>query len=481
MKSRTIIFLVLLSSLLLLNSCLEVADNIPEKTGPLNEQIDEYLIALIEADEIPGMAVAVVKNNQVLHKKNYGLANIAHAVPVTDSTLFRLYSTTKLITAVASFQLIEAGKISLNDPISRYIDDLPASWQSIRVEHLLTCSSGLPEYKDLGKELSDKELMTELGQQSLHFEEGYKYEYSQTNYWLLQLIIEKVSGQSFESFVKKNQFENRSNEVIFASNSLVDYRNRVSKYQYNKEYNAYEITTYEAGNRSLAGNGLNTSLNTLLDWNAKLDNHQLIEPETKRKMMSPFEYENNDFPFGYTWGIYGPEGKQYYGFAGGGVSAFMKFIDKDLTIIILSNGFKRRPVISDAITYISGLSDSSLIRQDRMLNEEVRLAFILKNYDDAMEIYLQKSSNNKEISFERGLNNVAYHYLSFNQNDKAIAILKLYTQDYPSSSNAFDSLAEAYYMNQQYDLAKKNYEKSLALDPNNNNAKEMLEEIKELD
>ncbi|WP_442264568.1 serine hydrolase [Tenacibaculum sp. ZS6-P6] len=480
MKNKASIFSLLIINLLLIISCSKGESKSPIKSEQVNKKVHDYISSLIKADEIPGMALAIVKDGKVIHKKNYGLANIAHKVPVSDSTLFRLYSTTKLITAVASFQLIEDGKLSLDTPISKYIDNLPDSWKNIRIKHLLTCSSGLPEYKDFDKKLTDKNLMNELIKQSLHFEKGYKYEYNQTNYWFLKLIIEKVTNQRFEKFVKENQFNNKKNNVLFASNSLVDYPNRVSKYQYNKKYNAYEKTTYEAGNRSLAGNGLNTNLNTLLDWNKKLDNDQLLKPETKRLMMSPFEYENNSFPFSYTWGIYGPKGKQYYGFAGGGVNAFMKFIDKDLTIIILSNGFKNRPVIATAITYISGLIDNSLVRKDRMLNEDIRLAFILNDYNKAVKKYNQIKQNNKDINFERGLNNVGYYYLSNSQINKSIAIFKLYTQEYSNSSNAFDSLGEAYFNNEQYDSSRVNYKKSLELDPRNKNAEKMLKKIDQI-
>ncbi len=474
------IFSLIFVNFFFLSSCSKSQPKSPVKSEQINKEIDDYISSLIKADEIPGMALAIVKDGKIIHKKNYGLANIAHKVPVSDSTLFRLYSTTKLITAVAGFQLIEDGKLSLEDPISKYIENLPESWQSIRVEHLLTCSSGLPDYKDFNKELSDKEIFNALTKQSLKFEKGYQYEYNQTNYWFLQLIIEKITNRRFEDFVKENQFKNRKNEVFFASNSLVDYPNRVSKYQYNSDYNAYEITTFEDGNRSLAGNGLNTNLNTLLDWNMKLDSDQLLKPETKRLMMSPFEYENNSFPFGYTWGIYGPEGKQYYGFAGGGVSAFMKFIDKDLTIIILSNGFKNKPVIATSITYISGLMDNSLARKDRMLNEDVRLAFMLNPYENALKKYQQIKNKNKKTNFERALYGISHYFLSNRKIDKAISIFNLYIQEYPKSSYAYDGLAESYFMSQQYDLAKDNYEKSLSFNPKNKNAILKLKKIEQI-
>ncbi|MDO5981262.1 serine hydrolase [Flavivirga spongiicola] len=451
-----------------------------KKPKQFNKKIDDYVSTLIKADEIPGLAIAVIQNGEIIHRKNYGLANLAHSIPVTDSTLFRVYSTSKIVTSVAIFQLIEIGKLTLDDPISKYIDNLPQLWKDIEIEHLLTHSSGLPDYKNFDSESSNQLLISKMAKEPLHFKKGYRHEYNQTNFWFLKLIIEKVTSQKFENFIKENQFNEDSHQVIYASNSLVVIPNRVSKYQFNKEYNAYETSTFNAGSRSIAGNGLNINLNTLLKWNNKLDQNQLVNQETKRQMMTPYVFNNHNIPFGYSWGIYGPEDKQYFGFAGGGVSALMKFMDKDLTIIILSNGFRNSPVIGNAITYISGLSDTTLIRKDRMLNEDIRLAFMLNNYNDALKIYKQKKSENKKISFERALNETGYYYLSNNQLDNAISIFRLLTEEHSNSSNAFDSLAEAYFVKKQYDLAKQNYKKSLDLNPENDNAKIMLTEIEKL-
>ncbi|TYP99537.1 CubicO group peptidase (beta-lactamase class C family) [Tenacibaculum adriaticum] len=468
----------LLLSLLIIASCSKKI--VKKESVKFNKQIDKYISSLMNADEIPGLAIGVIQNGKIIHKKNYGLANLVHKVPVTDSTLFRVYSTSKIVTSIAIFQLIEDRKLSLDDSISKYIDNLPKLWENIKIEHLLTHSSGLPDYKKFDKKLSDQLLISEMANEPLHFEKGYRHEYNQTNFWFLKLIIEKVANQKFEDFIKENQFNEDSHQVFYASNSLVAIPNRVSKYQFNKEYNAYEISTFNAGSRSIAGNGLNINLNTLLKWNSKLDQNYFINQETKIKMLTPYDFNNQDTSFGYSWGIFGPQGKQYYGFSGGGVSALMKFLDKDLTIIILSNGFKNRPVISNTITYISGLSDTTLVRKDRMLNEDVRLAFMLNNYNDALQIYKQKKLENKKVSFERALNEIGYYYLSNNQLNNAISIFRLLTEEHSNSSNAFDSLAEAYFIKKQYGLAKQNYKKSLVLNPENDNAEKMLAEIEKL-
>ncbi|WP_103864468.1 serine hydrolase domain-containing protein [Aquimarina sp. I32.4] len=457
-------------------SCSEKPKTIPE-SNLFNTEIDTYLSDLIKADQIPGMAVAVIQKGKVIHKKNYGLGNIEHNVPVSDSTLFRVYSVSKLITSVAVFQLIEKGKLSLEDSISKYIDDLPQSWQDITIAHLLTHSSGLPEYKEETQGMSDKELLLKIFDDTLQFEKGNRFKYNQTNFWFLKRIIEKVTQQKFHDYCIENQFSEVKKQAIYASNSLLAIPNRTPKYKFDKKNNAYEITTHKAGERSHAGNGLNVTLNALIKWNAQLDQNILITEKTKTQMMTAYEYQGKNTPFGYSWGIYGPEDKQYYGFAGGGVGAFMKFIDKDITIIILSNGFKNRPIISNAITYISGVVDSSLVRKDRMLNEEVRLAFLLNTYDEALKTYQQKKRKNPEINFERALNEMGYYFLSINKTNNAIALFEMNTKENPKSANAYDSLGEAYFLAGNNTLALTSYKKSVKLNPKNENAQKWIEVI----
>ncbi len=453
-----------------------------ESNAQVHKAIDNYISEVMAVDEIPGMAVAVIQKGSVIHRKNYGLANLPHRVPVTDSTLFRAYSTTKLLTSVAIFQLIEEDRLALHDPIEKYIENLPIAWKGIEVGQLLAHSSGLPDYKDIPNqaEMSDSELMSALEELPIAFENGSSYKYNQTNFWFLKLIIERSSKLGFDQFVKLNQFKEAEAGLVFASNSLIAVPNRVPKYQFNKTEGLFELSSYNDGPRSLAGNGLNVTLENLIIWNQALDQNRLVSQESKQMMMSPYNYKKSDYRFGYSWGIFGPSDKRYYGFPGGGVSALMKFIDHDLTIIILSNGFKNRPIISSCVSYISGLVDTTLIRKDRMLNEDLRLAF-LRNYETAESKFFKIKSENSELNFERVLNQVGYTYMFDNQLDKAIRIFRLHTEVYPDSYNAYDSLGEAYFLNDQYDMSMQNYQASLRLNPNNDNAKQMIQKISALD
>ena len=114
-------------------------------TGNFKQKIDNYIKEIIEINEIPGLAIAVVKNGKIIYEQNYGKSSIQENTFVDKKSIFRLYSTTKLISAVGVFQLIEKDKLSLEDKISKYLDNLPNEWQEVKIKNLLTHSSGLPD------------------------------------------------------------------------------------------------------------------------------------------------------------------------------------------------------------------------------------------------------------------------------------------------------------------------------------------------
>lgn len=468
-----------LAIIVLLVSCTKQQETINETSTTINPEIDAYIEAVMQADEIPGMAVAILKNGTVLHKSNYGYANLAHKVAVSDSTVFRVYSTTKMMTAVGIFQLIEQGKISLNDSISKYIFSLPKAWKSIQIQHLLTHSSGLPDYKDVEfhENLTDAEILKELTSQELRFEKGDHFEYNQTGYWFLLKIIEKVTGKPFDTFILENQLSNNHSQAFFASNSLASYANRVAKYVYNTKLQRYEMSTFAAGNRSFAGNGLNITLNEFIEWNKKFDNNTLLKSAIKAQLLSPFTYKNDpnsDFLIG--WDVYQINKKLSYGFSGGGVVDFKKF-ESGLTIIIMSNGFKYRPRMANMMRYIAGIVDSKLNDVQRNRVEKIRLSFLNNSFQKGVQKYEIIKQEDPNQSFEATINRLGYDFLSTNETEKAINLLTLNTNEYPTSWNAFDSLGEAYLIAGNTKLAIKNYQKSIALNSENSNAIKVLENI----
>ncbi len=159
-------------------------------------------------------AVLVVKNGVVLLDRGYGYANLDEKIPNTPNTRFRIASTTKQFTAAAILLLEERGKLALTDPVSRHVPDTRAAWGKITLYHLLTHTSGIPcftaftEYRTWSTTaLTPTELIKRFRDRPLLFSPGTKFSYSNSGYTLLGHIIERVSGENYATFMRKNVFE----------------------------------------------------------------------------------------------------------------------------------------------------------------------------------------------------------------------------------------------------------------------------------
>ncbi|TDE41682.1 class A beta-lactamase-related serine hydrolase [Flavobacterium rhamnosiphilum] len=301
-----------------------------------NKKIDTYIAQIQKQYNIPGLALAIIKNGQVIHRQYYGLANIEMAVPVTDKTLFPLFSTTKVMSVVAVHQLIEQNKLSLDNRISDFLDDLPNNWRKVQIKNLLTHSSGLP---DIVNYTNDKEedAKQKVYKDTVKFTAGKQFDYNQTNYWLLNRIFQKVIGKTLSEYIIATQFPTSLKSVVFEGNNLkvVDnlsygYVNTVNSDQFFKRN--WNFPEYEYGAAAL-----NMTLNSFVEWNKKFDNNELISEKTKTQLFSPFDYEvKRDFTHGLD--LIKSNGELSYGFSGGVSTAYRKFLDKGTTIILLANG-----------------------------------------------------------------------------------------------------------------------------------------------
>ena len=180
------IYRAVLSLLLLLRAPLSSADS-----------IDNYVRAEMTNQRLPGLALAVIRDGKPLKVKTYGLANLELNVPVTPDTVFRLASISKQIIATGVMLLVRDGKLTLDDPICRYLRDCPDSWQTITVRHALTHTSGLPleaPGNNGFKVESGPDVIRRAYGVPLLFRPGEGWSYSNLEYWILAEIISQTSG-----------------------------------------------------------------------------------------------------------------------------------------------------------------------------------------------------------------------------------------------------------------------------------------------
>lgn len=169
-------------------------------TQKVNAKINDYIEEVIEINTIPGVALAVIKDGKVIYENYYGKASLEENLKIDKNTAFKIFSTTKLITNVGVFQFIDQGKLALEDPIAKYLDNIPKEWENVKIKNLLSHSSGLPDivrFNEISISLPFKDKLALLAKKPMDFVTGNEYQYNQTNYLFLAKIIEKNHRTNF--------------------------------------------------------------------------------------------------------------------------------------------------------------------------------------------------------------------------------------------------------------------------------------------
>ena len=439
-------------------------------TNDLDQPITTYLQRAMEFYNIPGLAVAVVQGDGVSYRHFFGKASLAEGDLVDKNTLFRVFSTTKLITATAIFQLVQEGKLHLEDGIADHLEGMPAHWEDVTIKNLLSHSSGLPDMIRLDQSLSDAELLSKLSDAPMDFTTGSRFGYNQTNYWLLAQIIEKITHIPFEKFIADQQFPKVSDGFLFSSNSQERIPNRAMRYFFNPKTKMFEEDTNNNGKRAHSGNGLNISLDAFIAWNKRMDSGILLKKETKNKMWAPFRFSNGKDEFLHGWGLYKVNGLVSYGFTGGNLSAFRKFPSQDLTIVLLSNGY-RIPAYDIIVNDIARMVVKSKVNhKPPKLEHSVMELMVGGELEKALTMYNALKKENPNTNFD----NLRYNVNTFGNNlvrdnamEKAFQVFKWNADANPDWWIAIAALAEAYQAKVDYKQAIVLYKEAIALNIGN--------------
>jgi len=268
--------------------------------NPTYSQIDKTDIAikeLMQKHKIVGLQLAVIKNNKIVKSSNYGLSNIQDSIAVDNKTVFSINSMTKAFTGVAIMQLVESGKLNLEDPISKYLDKLPKTWQNITVKQIATHTSGIPDIFESPEHIFSEDneiLFKKIKESPIVFKPGEKLSYNQTNYILLGLIIEKISGKSFEKFIIDNQFEKVGMENSIKAGmgdtySIINHSARPYSYfikgSLTNIHQPMPSYLYPAG-------GIYSTATEMAQWVIALQSNQLIKAESLKTLWTPVELNN---------------------------------------------------------------------------------------------------------------------------------------------------------------------------------------------
>ncbi len=312
-----------------------------------NEHEMDKIFAGFTGTNTPGAAVIVIQDGQPIFAKAYGMADIAHKIPCTTASNFRLASVTKQFTAMSIMILAERGKLSLDDSITKFFPDFPAYGKAITVRHLLIHTSGLLDYEELipagtTKQLKDKDVLAILKKQDKTlFPVGSKFTYSNTGYAFLALIVEKVSGQTYPDFLKANIFNplGMTNSVAYEEGLSV-VPNRV--FGYAKTAQGFEPRDQSITSAVLGDGGIYSSVLDLVKWDQALYTEKLV---SKKMLADAYTAHSagSDFAgsgYGYGWYIGKEGGTQHvwhYGSTCGFNNRLERFPAKKFSFIILTN------------------------------------------------------------------------------------------------------------------------------------------------
>ncbi len=254
------------------------------QTG-VEQKVDSYLSEKMEQFQIPGMALVVLKNNVIVKESSYGFSNLDNKIPVTINTVFPIASMDKQITATCIMMLYEQGKLKLTDSISRFLDSIPLTWNKIQIKHLLSHTSGLPdEVPEYFNErylisYSTNELFQNIKKQELQFQAGESWLYSDANFLLLQLIVEKVSGMNYGEFLQKNILEPLGMSSTQTINPKKNIPNRTTSY-YKNDDGEIIINTYRSVDFGPLYNDIGTTVSDFAKYDNAINSNKLLKQET---------------------------------------------------------------------------------------------------------------------------------------------------------------------------------------------------------
>lgn len=309
-------------------------------------RIDAVVQKFMRGPGAVGMSVAVARGEELLYERAHGFADLEFTVNADPETMFRIGSVTKQFTAAAIVLLSERGKLSVDDPLAKFLPDYPRGGD-ITLRHLLTHTGGVPNYTNLGpkwetvvaRELAHEELVALWRDLPLDFEPGTKWNYSNSGYYLLGMVIEKVGGKPYDEWLRENLFDPlKLTRTRYDSNGEV-LLNRAQGYGFadGKFWNDQLIGMSQPG----AAGALVSTAGDLVRWQIALVNGRVVKPSSYEEMTLPYLFEDGrDAQYGFGLALTPTAGAACISH-GGGIFGFNSWLgywpETGLSIAVISN------------------------------------------------------------------------------------------------------------------------------------------------
>ena len=459
----------------------------------LATKIDNYLQESIQQLTLAGVAVAVVKDGEVIYKGAHGVRNIQTQEPLQTNHFFHFASVSKPFVATAVMQLVEMGKMDLNAKVTTYLPYFELAderYKDITILQMLNHTAGMPDVDDYewDKPQTDEgaaeRFVKSLKDQTLLYSPGEGWDYSNMAFDVMGDVIAKVSGMPFETFIKKHIFDPLGMTHSSFIYSETPESLRTTPHVWDGGVSVSSVYPYNR--RHAPSSTLNSSVEELTHWalanlnKGTYQGKQILQPSSYDFLWNR-STKGKTPKVGLSWFMGKVRGTTIISHSGGDTgyeSFFGLFPDKNMALVMAGNFDLNLETIQ------AGVIEILMGKKPRKLRESIAFSFgkILMNEGiDAAKVYYQKTKKEQSKAFIFGqeeLNLLGYFLLYDKKNpEKAIEVFQYNVELFPKKANVYDSLAEAYAQSGDKKMAKKYYEKALSINPKLESARRALGEL----
>ena len=312
----------------------------------IQDQIDAIIENAINENQLVGASVGVMRHNEVIFARGYGYADLDNKVEATEHTVYQVGSITKQFTALAIMVLVEQGKVNLNDIMLDYLPNYPQRDHKVTIDQLLNHTSGIKSYTDIEKfwEISERDLSREeivdlFSSEPVEFSPGENYQYNNSGYYLLGLIIENVSGMSYADFLKANVWQPLKMFDTHYLGKTKNVKNIATGYDHKD--NELVLARPLGMDNPFSGGSLGSSVLDLLKWQTALNENKLISRQSYNKMIEPgllTKGKHTTYGYGFFMSNLNGHRKIEHGGTINGFRAQLSYYPDDgLTVTVLCN------------------------------------------------------------------------------------------------------------------------------------------------
>ncbi len=456
-----------------------------KKEDEIKKSLDRYLKEFRTNKLIPGISAGAALNGKIFWLGNSGIADVENNTPVTDGSLFRIASISKSITAVAVMQLVEKGKIRLDNDARLYIPYFPKKKWKFTVRQLLNHTAGIRnyyrrEFDDTKHYSTIKDAVGIVSNDTLAYMPGTKYRYTTFGYNLLGSIIENVSGQSYAEYVRKNIFE-----PALMNSTLPDYQQRIIPYrtgiyERNRARLLENAPLADLSNKYPGGGLLSTS-GDLLRFAVNLLEGNLVKPETLDSMLVPTRLKNGtlvNYGLGFTLGK-DKAGRKYFAHDGyDGTSLLLIYPEERLAAVDLLN-IRDRNNDAAAFDIASTILNDTVIYPAAQMSDRLMSVYRVSGVDSVLAYYRNIATDSSR-HYDTSLNEIClfgYDLLGLNKTSDAVRYFRFLVGRFPQQAKPLLGLADAYYKDGNIGLALRHYRLAFKTERTNVYALSMIRKI----